>query len=390
MKINLSFLSLSLFSSFPENCILLARIISMSDTCGNCCSMYNDGACPKGMASFLCKPLKWIGKPLCSTLCFLSRPVVTTLNHFFPSIVKKHSHIGCFVGVGLLGLACYTLYRHLFTSPGFNPPTPGDLYLAHGCRKRFELACDMEQDPYVFDVSNEAWSGILSENWETIRDELQAYLDQHDGKLAPFGHTHRMSSKSCWRVLSLRLWGVTSPDASNHFGKTMDIVREAFSASDDEARAVGVTFSQLEPNSDIAPHYGDTNGNYRAHLGLIVPASLPDAGMEIGTEQQGWGEGKLFAFNDAHFHKAWNHCSGRRFILIVDVMRRKFMDRRKHLCRYVMASFLLQRVANFKYFGFVKATKWMEFYAHSLFYCCLYLPINFGIGNGFVHWFMKS
>ncbi|EGD74620.1 hypothetical protein PTSG_05985 [Salpingoeca rosetta] len=303
----------------------------------------------------------------------------------WPAAIKDEWRPAVLGATGALGL--YLTYKHLFTRPGFDPPAPGELYLAFECRKTFEKACDMQKDPFVFDLSREEFVQPLEANWTTIRDELKAYTANTGGRLAPFGHTHRMSSKSCWRVLSLRLWGVTAPSASSFFPKTMQLLHSIFPGEEWE-RVVGITFSQLEPQSAIAPHYGDTNANYRCHLGLIVPAGLPDAGMEIGDQQQEWKEGRVFAFNDAHYHRAWNKCDERRFVLILDVMRREHMPKRNHVCRYVMASFLLQRIANMC--SIVKATKWTEHYTHAILYCLLFVPVNLGLGSSFVHWFMRA
>eukprot|EP01147_Barroeca_monosierra_P009652 gene9652-1866_t len=302
-----------------------------------------------------------------------------------PSIIPEPWRAATVLTAGALSL--YAFYKFLFTSPGYNPPPPGSMYLAFQSRKRFNEVCNLIADPYVFDIHEEPFVKVMEDNWKVIRDELKAYLSDNDGALKPFGHTHRMSSKSCWRVLSIRLWGISDPMGEENFPKTMAILRKAFPGKEWQ-RLTGAIFSQLEPQSSIAPHYGDTNANYRCHLGLIVPGGLPDAGMEIGDESQAWKEGKVFAFNDAHHHRAWNNTDHRRFVLIFDVMRREHLKYRNHVCRFVMASFLLQRIANLC--SIVKATKWMEYYSHSVLYYCLYFPVNFGIGSSFIHWFMRS
>ena len=284
-------------------------------------------------------------------------------------------------------ITLYVAYKHLFTTPGFDPPPPGSLYLGLGSRKTFEKACDMKTDPFVFDISKEPFVKPIEQNWTVVRDELKAYTASTGGRLAPFGHTHRMSSKACWRVLSLRLWGITAPNADEFFPNALALLHRVFPGKDWN-RVVGITFSQLEPNSNIAPHYGDTNANYRCHLGLIVPAKLPHAGMRIGTEERSWEEGRMFAFNDAHYHRAWNECDQRRFILILDIMRNEHLSSRNHVCRYVMGSFLLQRLTNV--WGWIKKSKWLEHYTHRLFYLLLFLPVNFGIGSGFIHSILRS
>jgi aspartyl/asparaginyl beta-hydroxylase (cupin superfamily) len=98
----------------------------------------------------------------------------------------------------------------------------------------------------------------------------------------------------------------------------------------------------LEPGSNINPHQGDTDAIVRCHLGLSVPGGLPDCGFQVGTEIRGWKEGEALPFCDAQTHSAWNHCSERRLIMIVDVMRPEFLGQQNGICSHVLASSVLQ------------------------------------------------
>eukprot|EP00049_Salpingoeca_infusionum_P018659 m.358214 g.358214 ORF g.358214 m.358214 type:complete len:322 (+) comp18071_c0_seq1:188-1153(+) len=279
-------------------------------------------------------------------------------------------------------LPVYKVARFLLVRPGHDPPPPGSMYLAFGSRVKFEKCCDMKTDPYFFSLDTEVFQSKIESNWTVIRDELQRYLDKHDGSLQPFGHTHRMSKKHSWRLIALKLWSLTHPLASTEFPNTMALLNKTFSG-DDEGRLVSVVISQMEAESDIAPHYGDTNANYRCHLGLRVPGTLPQVGFRCGDQEVSWLEGKLFAFNDAHYHRAWNGSPERRFILIIDVMRREHMSTRDHVCQYVLASFLLQRINNV--FSFVTSTKRVEHAVHWFLYLALTLPVRLKVGSSIVH-----
>ena len=100
----------------------------------------------------------------------------------------------------------------------------------------------------------------------------------------------------------------------------------------------------MEPNSSIKPHYGDTNAIHRCHLGLLIPTSLPFTGFQVGYEKRSWEEGKLLIFNDAAYHKAWNESSQPRIVLIVDVIRPKFLKKKLWICARVNAIIKSQRI----------------------------------------------
>jgi aspartyl/asparaginyl beta-hydroxylase (cupin superfamily) len=76
-----------------------------------------------------------------------------------------------------------------------------------------------------------------------------------------------------------------------------------------------------DPETTIKPHIGDTNAIARCHLGLMVPASLPECGIRVAGQERVWEQGRVLIFCDAHPHTAWNHTTERRVILFVDEVR---------------------------------------------------------------------
>lgn len=74
----------------------------------------------------------------------------------------------------------------------------------------------------------------------------------------------------------------------------------------------------LSPHTVIKPHFGDTNGIVRCHLGLVIPGKLPECGIRVGNKEQGWEEGKLTLFTEAYLHSAWNNTDSKRYVLVID------------------------------------------------------------------------
>ena len=107
----------------------------------------------------------------------------------------------------------------------------------------------------------------------------------------------------------------------------------------------GLSFAPIairEPGCELASHHGDTNIMYRLHLGLHVPADLPEVGIRVGSDERAWAEGEVLAFEDAHLHSVWNHSSDRRVVLVVDVLKEELVDRRRWLCARAGSGIVVQ------------------------------------------------
>lgn len=98
----------------------------------------------------------------------------------------------------------------------------------------------------------------------------------------------------------------------------------------------------LEPQSAVLPHYGDTNTTIRCHLGIRVPAGLPECGIEVAGEKRPWENGKLLMFCDAHYHNVWNKTDNRRYIFTIDIMRNEYAQNTTRICSKVLAVYTLK------------------------------------------------
>eukprot|EP00055_Hartaetosiga_balthica_P000712 m.137292 g.137292 ORF g.137292 m.137292 type:complete len:273 (-) comp11513_c0_seq1:58-876(-) len=230
---------------------------------------------------------------------------------------------------------------------------------------------NLKDDPYFFDTSEHEWVAGLEEQWEVIRDELQEYLDKHDGSLIPYFGEHLMTSKKCWRALGLKFWNIYHPFTTKEFPKTMAIFEKI-------PGIVSVSFSQILPQSAIKPHYGDTNANFRCHLGLDIPEGLPNCGFTVGSETKPWENGKVLMFCDAHLHTAVNNTDKSRFILNFDVMRPEFAKMEASVCGTALAAIITQKV--WLWFPFVKRSKLLTRIVYNMLIYFMAIPSRFNIG----------
>lgn len=193
------------------------------------------------------------------------------------------------------------------------------------------------EDAFIESFNHEGYE-ILKNNHKLVYDELKKYLTKFQFE-PQFNNTMVEIPKS-WKVRSLRVWGVEMYDIQEHFPETMKLVNAI-------PYVVNIGFNLLEPHSKIKPHCGDTNANYRCHLGLLVPEDYKKCVMKVKNIEKHWKQGEIISFLDAHEHEAWNNSNEQRIILLFDVLKPEFETQKNKVCATVLSSFYLQRIGNF-------------------------------------------
>lgn len=170
-------------------------------------------------------------------------------------------------------------------------------------------------DP-VLDVRDFAWTQLLRENWQAIRNEaIVAALEHRPApSLASISPDHRaIAPINKWR--SFFLWG---------YGYS---IRENLARCPVTSRIVAqipglnsAFFSILAPGTHIPAHRGVTKGLITCHLGLIVPRD-GDVRMRVADRVVRWSEGETLVFDDTYVHEVWNDTSGTRVVLLIQVRR---------------------------------------------------------------------
>ncbi|WP_162617690.1 aspartyl/asparaginyl beta-hydroxylase domain-containing protein [Yoonia maritima] len=192
--------------------------------------------------------------------------------------------------------------------------------------------------PFFYDPNEFDWVAVFESQWETIRDELFALTQIEPERVKPYDFNHAMSFPPLhWKTMGLKFWGI-------RIHKNLDRCPTLAGILEARPEITSLSLSILEPHSNINPHQGDTDAVYRCHLGLKVPAPLPDCGFQVGKDIRSWEEGKILVFCDAQTHTAWNQTDERRAVVIFDVMRPEFQNRTRGICTHVMASMIIQKM----------------------------------------------
>lgn len=169
-------------------------------------------------------------------------------------------------------------------------------------------------DP-VLDVRDFAWTALLREHWQVIRDEAVAVSQVGAApSLATISPDHRSIARiGKWR--SFFLWGYGYPIDENlaRCPRTQALVQQIPGLN-------SAFFSILAPGTHIPAHRGVTKGLITCHLGLIVPRD-GDVRMRVADRVVRWAEGETLVFDDTYDHEVWNDTTGTRVVLLVQFER---------------------------------------------------------------------
>ncbi len=186
---------------------------------------------------------------------------------------------------------------------------------------------------------------ILKENWEALRDEIIAY-EKEKGEIEGIDSYSPADTRGTWSTVNLVSYGV-------FFHKNRKKFPLLTKLTDQIPSCTTVTISILHPFTEIKPHYGDTNGVIRAHLGLIVPDAYPTVGMRVGDEEQGWKEGELLFFTIVNRHHVWSKSAKKRYLLLIDFVPELLKDKQAEICSKTLGSqtyiFLYKRISLFRH-----------------------------------------
>jgi ornithine lipid ester-linked acyl 2-hydroxylase len=162
---------------------------------------------------------------------------------------------------------------------------------------------------------------ILKKNWEAIRDEITDF-ENKTGDLKGMSSVNPANVYGGkWTLIYLKSFLRNFHKNRNRFPLTCSLI-------DKVPNCVFSAISILPPNTEIAPHYGDTNGIVRVHLGLIVPETYPTIAIRVGDEEVGWEEGEFMCFINVQKHSVWNRSNKKRYVLMLDIVPEELKNKK--------------------------------------------------------------
>lgn len=161
------------------------------------------------------------------------------------------------------------------------------------------------------------WMKHLEDNYETIRTELQALVDQRYS-FENYGPQYDVSSDipqktggslAGWNAFYFYRAGRRIDKSCAQCPLTAEILQAVPVAQE-------ALFSVLQPDTHIPEHSDDLNFFLTCHMGIKIPEGCA---LRVGTETRPWREGKTMLFNTSFLHEAWNRSNELRVVLLVDV-----------------------------------------------------------------------
>jgi aspartyl/asparaginyl beta-hydroxylase (cupin superfamily) len=168
----------------------------------------------------------------------------------------------------------------------------------------------------VLDVRAFAWTGLLRDEWQAIRDEARAVAlcRRASPSLATISPDHRAIAEiGKWRSFFLWGYGYRIDDNLARCPHTRRVIEQI-------PGLTSAFFSILAPGTHIPAHRGVTKGLITCHLGLMVPRD-GDVRMRLGDRVVRWAEGETLVFDDTYDHEVWNDTHGTRVVLLIQVER---------------------------------------------------------------------
>lgn len=205
-------------------------------------------------------------------------------------------------------------------STAYQWPAGEELVFVRPPVENYEGKLDCFYDPALFPELS-----ILKDNWKQIRDEILSYESRKGELKGMSAYTVPDTAGGQWTVKYLTSFMM-------HYHKNREDFPFICSLIDKIPNVVFACISVLPPASEIKPHFGDTNGIVRAHLGLVVPAPYPTIAIKVGQEEKGWSEGELLCFINVQKHQVWNRSDKRRYVLMVDFVPEPLKNRQMEIC----------------------------------------------------------
>ena len=147
-------------------------------------------------------------------------------------------------------------------------------------------------DKPVFKSEDFPFTELLEANWEKVRAELDAVLEQRD-HLPPFHMVSqdqkKISFDDRWKTFILYGFGYKSERNCRQCPETTRLLEQV-------PNLRSAFFSILSPGYHIPSHRGVTKGVVRCHLGLKVPEDYENCVIRLEDETYPWRAGKCLVF----------------------------------------------------------------------------------------------
>lgn len=160
---------------------------------------------------------------------------------------------------------------------------------------------------------------VLEDNWEIIRDEINAIIRNSESipTLHEIDKGSEFISKNddkSWNVFVISLYNLWHKHNMKMCPQTLKFLKPM-------KNVVTIFFSILEPRKIIPPHRGYSKGLIRYQLALKVPKKRNKCQLFVDNKPYSWQEGKSVLFDDTYIHEVKNETDESRIVLYLDIRK---------------------------------------------------------------------
>ncbi|HLR17437.1 MAG TPA: aspartyl/asparaginyl beta-hydroxylase domain-containing protein [Alcanivoracaceae bacterium] len=154
---------------------------------------------------------------------------------------------------------------------------------------------------------------VLSDNWETIRDEALALYQMGHIKAKDDLPASSFYKNGRWVSFYLKVYDSDIPSARELAPKTLALIEQVPNMN-------LALFAVLMPGKKLNDHHDPFAFTLRYSLGLSTPNS-DECGIQIDQEDYKWKDGESVLFDETYLHNAYNDTDTPRLILMTDIDR---------------------------------------------------------------------
>ena len=156
---------------------------------------------------------------------------------------------------------------------------------------------------------------LLTDNWQTIRDEALALDKLEKIKPAEKNDDAGFNSffKKGWKRFYLKWYEASHPSAQQFCPKTVALLAQV-----PEVKAA--MFTELPPGAKLNEHRDPYAGSLRFHMGLSTPND-DRCFINVNQQSYSWRDGEGVVFDETYLHWAINETDKTRIILMCDIER---------------------------------------------------------------------
>ena len=156
---------------------------------------------------------------------------------------------------------------------------------------------------------------LLTDNWETIRDEALALDKLEKIRAAAKNDDAGFNSffKKGWKRFYLKWYDAKHPSAIEFCPKTVALLAQV-----PEVKAA--MFTELPPGAKLNEHRDPYAGSLRFHMGLSTPND-DRCFINVNQQSYSWRDGEGVVFDETYLHWAINNTDKTRIILMCDIER---------------------------------------------------------------------